>query len=129
LDEQLATDHGTCRWRALRSTAMDGTIDLSGLAPRDDVEVYATCEFDWPVAEDLWLKCGSDDGLAIWLNGERLQANWARRGLTLDEDQHRVRFRQGKNRLLLKVSQGGGGWGFSVRLCALDGAPLDLSAK
>jgi len=46
------------------------------------------------------------------------------RGLSVDQDRVRVRLQKGVNRLLLKVTQGGGGWEFCVRLVDLQGSPI-----
>jgi alpha-mannosidase len=63
------------------------------------------------------LLVGSDDGVAVWLNGERVWFNDVQRGHTAGEDVVKVRFSKGWNRLLLKISQFLAGWGFS---CAID---------
>jgi len=77
-------------------------------------------------AREAVLKIGSDDGVALWLNGERVHLHDVARGLTVDEDVVPVTLRQGSNVLLVQVSQGGGDWGLCVRLCDAGGEPIDL---
>ena len=36
-----------------------------------------------------------------------------------------VELEEGSNRLMLKISQGGGGWKFSCRINLLDGEPIE----
>ena len=64
------------------------------------------------------LLVGSDDGVAVWLNGERVWFNDIQRGHTAGEDVVKVRFNKGWNRLLLKISQVISGWGFSCAIAA-----------
>jgi hypothetical protein len=55
---------------------------------------------------------GSDDGLAVWLNGEKLISNDVPRGPAPDQDQAPLRLKAGDNALLLKIVNRTGGWGF-----------------
>ena len=59
------------------------------------------------------LLLGSDDGIAVWLNGREVWRNDIQRGHTARADQAEVTLNQGWNRLLLKISQFEGGWQFS----------------
>jgi len=81
---------------------------------------YAVTRIDSPLEQVVDLMLGSDDGLAVWLNGELLcdQLETAR-GLAIDQDRVPVRLRKGANVLLLKVSQGMGGWGMCARFAGL----------
>jgi hypothetical protein len=58
---------------------------------------------------------GSDDGVRIWLNEKLVHSNPAYRGAYPDQDKVPVELKQGWNKLLVKVLQGGGGWGFYLR--------------
>jgi hypothetical protein len=58
---------------------------------------------------------GSDDGVRIWINGGLVHTNPAYRGAYPDQDRISVPLKKGWNSLLIKVLQGGGGWGFYVR--------------
>ena len=55
---------------------------------------------------------GSDDGLAVWLNGEKVVNSNVRRGVAPNSDQAKLALKAGENRLLLKVYNTGGGHGF-----------------
>ncbi|MFQ5504839.1 MAG: hypothetical protein ACE5F1_08595 [Planctomycetota bacterium] len=113
-------------WQPGRKADPDGIVNLASLKPNRDAAVYALCELSWPKAQDLILRIGSDDGVAVWLNGVLVHENFVWRGIRTDQDSVPVRLRAGPNRILLKVNQGGGDWGFCVRLCEQDGKPVDL---
>ncbi|MDX2175514.1 MAG: glycoside hydrolase family 31 protein [Candidatus Sumerlaeia bacterium] len=84
---------------------------------------YALC---WIIADEartVLLAAGSDDGLAVFLDGARLHANHVGRGYTSQEDRVALPLRAGRNTLLLKISQGALGWGFCAHLLEADGTP------
>jgi len=59
---------------------------------------------------------GSDDGLAVWLNGGPVLAKDVARGLAADQDQAELALVAGENHLLLKIHNRGGGHGFAFSL-------------
>jgi len=82
--------------------------------------VYAVTCIESPVDQVAELLVGSDDGFAAWLNGDALASRLdLARGLAIDQDRLPVRLRRGTNVLMLKVSQGIGGWGMCVRFAGL----------
>ena len=74
-----------------------------------------------PAAQTVNLWMASDDGIKVWLNGEVVWNNDTYRGLTLDQDKTTVGLNEGWNRLLVKVSQGRGGWRVAVKFCDSSG--------
>jgi hypothetical protein len=103
-------------WRRLESDDPDGVIDLRVLEPNRDAVAYALADLDRAEAGEATLEIGSDDGCAVWVNGERVHSSFAPRGLTPGQDKVKVSLRAGANQLLVKVSQGGGDWGFCLRV-------------
>ena len=71
------------------------------------------------------LELGSDDGVKAWLNDELVHENNTTRGVTPGEDVVEVTLKKGWNSLLLKISQGGGGWGACARFRNLDGGRVE----
>ncbi len=59
---------------------------------------------------------GSNDGITVLLNSAVVFDKQAKRNLMIDEDEAWLPLKEGRNYLMLKVSQGAGGWGFSFRL-------------
>ena len=55
---------------------------------------------------------GSDDGLAVWLNQEKLISKDVPRGSGPDQDTASLKLKQGRNDLLLKIVNRTGGWGY-----------------
>jgi len=55
---------------------------------------------------------GSDDGLAVWLNGKQILSNNVARGASPNQDSAKMELRKGDNTLLLKIYNSGGGHGF-----------------
>lgn len=81
---------------------------------------------DRPVTVDL--KLASDDGIVVWLGGQRVHTNNAARAAVLDQDTQTVTLNQGRNSLLVKVVNTGGLGGFGYRVVEVpgDGFPLGL---
>lgn len=77
--------------------------------------------------EAMELPCyfGSDDGLVVWCNGERLISNDVPRGPAPDQDQATLRLKAGENALLLKIVNRTGGWGFYFHTRPGGGNPED----
>ncbi|MEW6744242.1 MAG: HEAT repeat domain-containing protein [Planctomycetota bacterium] len=127
LEAELSTAQGVLHWRPHQTEDFDGLVDLCQLfETHEHVVAYATTLLEWPEEGAAVLKLGSDDGVAVWLNGELVHEKFAWRGLSLDEDQIPVRLRAGVNELVVKVNQGGGDWAFCVRLADSAGSPIDL---
>lgn len=70
------------------------------------------------------LLMGSDDGIKAWLNGEVVHSNNVDRGEVPDQDRAPIKLKKGTNELMLKITQGGGGWSASARLAGADGRPI-----
>ncbi|MBN2449027.1 MAG: HEAT repeat domain-containing protein [Lentisphaeria bacterium] len=99
--------------------------NLSGLFPgRTDCAAYLRARVLAPREADALLLLGSDDGIKAWLNGTPVFGNNVDRPITVDGDVAAVRLRQGENTLLLKITQGQGGWMASARFVGLDGSPI-----
>ena len=70
------------------------------------------------------LLMGSDDGVKAWLNGAVVHSNNTNRGDVADQDMAPIQLKKGANDLLLKISQGGGGWSAHARIVGPDGQPI-----
>lgn len=113
------------RWTDLVVTDVQGCTDLAEtLKPNENVIAYACAEVTVTQAQDVILKIGSDDGVICWLNGAKIHEHDVARRLQPDNDTVPAKLKAGKNILLMKIVQGGGGWGFCARLTTPDGKPL-----
>ena len=116
LDADYEAVGGVAKWK--RVTADADTVNLAKVFPKhnQNVVAYAFVVIECPSARDVQLRTGSDDGIAGWLNGKRILSVDRPRGVAIDEDRTAIHLRKGQNRLLLKIAQGGGDWGFVARL-------------
>jgi CubicO group peptidase (beta-lactamase class C family) len=96
---------------------------VSHFQPREQPKVdtnqkvaYAYAEFEVAKPTPGIALFGSDDGAAVWLNGKRVHHVAADRAVDPESDRFEVSLVAGKNRILVKVDNGGGGWGFSLRI-------------
>ena len=110
-----------------------GAVDFAAAGIRgDDSAAYAFLRVKSPEKRKAVLRLGSDDGVAVWLNGREVFRNETVRGISADQDAVEVELDKGWNRLLLKISNQGLGWGFIGRLTAPDGrgmTDLEYSAE
>ena len=71
--------------------------------------------------QSVIMRSGSNDGLVVFLNGQKVYEKNVPRSLATDEDTIKLNLKAGENALLLKVSQGGGDWQAHARICGADG--------
>ena len=109
-------------WQAV-DAAPTGEVDLRKLdLPRyENTVAYAVSYVYSPRELDVELLVGSDDGVAIWVNGERVHRNVVRRGFVLDQDRAKAHLKAGWNHVLLKVFNGVSGFAFGVRVADASG--------
>jgi HEAT repeat protein len=116
------TQDGQVAWQAATT---DAQVDLIGLYPgKTAAAAYVQARLTSPAATDALLLLGSDDGIKAWLNGAVVSGNNTDRPLAVDQDAAAVKLRQGTNELMLKVTQGAGGWAVCARFVGTNGAPI-----
>lgn len=79
---------------------------------------YGYLELECAEAKKLALGLGSDDGVKLWVNGRLVHTHWGGRPVWPDEDFVAAEFTAGINRILIKVQNMEGGFGWMIR--ALD---------
>ena len=104
----------TFEWRVVSSHA-DAVDLMIGKTPEEFSIAYAWAGIEMPQATGGLLGIGSDDGVKVWLNGRQVHENWIGRGTQPDDDVVPVQWEKGNNRLLLKVQNMEGPWGFVCR--------------
>ncbi len=66
-----------------------------------------------PRPQPVHLSLGSDDGIQVWVNGRKvLNKNVGRNDAKADQEKITIQLAQGKNELLMKISNGGGKTGY-----------------
>jgi hypothetical protein len=94
-------------WQRLEAPGMP--IDFNRVFRSREVlnaVAYAYTEFESPVAQQIALKIGSDDGLKVWFNGVLLLSHHIHRAMMPDQEALVLPVQAGKNRLLMKVIKG-----------------------
>lgn len=110
------------QWSALPESDQ---INLAAVYPgRDNAAAYLKSRIVAPAEVKAVLLLGSDDGVKAWLNSTVVHSNNVDRGDTPDQDVALIQLKKGHNDLLLKISQGGGGWSAHARIVGLDGKPI-----
>jgi putative heme-binding domain-containing protein len=105
------------RWRNVRGRGPEGMVDL-GSDSRS--EAYAFAEIKSDVERPVQFRVGSDDRMTLYLNGQKIHEDLADGGWAPDEATIPAKLKAGRNVLLAKVGNTGGGWMFSV---AMSGEP------
>jgi len=129
IDHPFAPEAGDAgvHWQTPAGGAMraPGIVDLNEMFRGGDRCAYGRAVLVSEGEQDARLELGSDDGVKVWLNGEVVHRNDVMRGLSLRQDVVPIRLRDGRNVLLVKVTQGGGDWQFAVRVRGADGFALE----
>ena len=108
------------------SAPVGDTVNLAAYFPgQTDCVAYLKAEIVAPNATDAILLMGSDDGIKAWLNGTVVHSNNVDRGQVVDQDIAPIKLKKGANELLLKITQGGGGWSACARIVGADNFPIE----
>ncbi len=129
VDLKAAYTHGgqSLTWKAVEGAGDLCVVDLAAqMGSPSNCYGYAYTEIAVGEKQLATLRLGSDDGIAAWVNGAKVHDNFVDRGTTPDSDIVQIRLEAGVNKLLLKISQGGGGWNFCARITDREGRPLDF---
>jgi putative membrane-bound dehydrogenase-like protein len=110
---------GEVRWRTVRPDAR-GYVDLAAFfAPDSDETVsYLYQEIESPQDQEATLLLGTDDGCKLWVNGELVHTSRIHRPAAPAQDTVHLQLRRGVNRVLLKINNGNGAYGFYFTLLA-----------
>jgi poly(3-hydroxybutyrate) depolymerase len=108
---------GSKAWKeAAQAVNEDGAgIDfIAAFGQAQDAVAYAYRTFRSPAAVRAVMRIGSDDGAKVWINGKLAFGSHAHRSLVDGQDAVLVSLAEGENRILVKVDQGWGSWGFRL---------------
>jgi hypothetical protein len=106
---------GKIAWRKMDSYK-DGNINSLAVFGKPELQTnvvaYVAREIVTTGTTEIPLSLGSDDGLAVFVNGERVLADNQQRACSPDQNRLTLRLKPGKNIVMLKVTQGSGDWSF-----------------
>ena len=110
------------KWKALPRS--DQLNLLSVFPGQENCVAYLNAQLVAPAACEATLLIGSDDGVKVWMNSKAIHSNNTDRNYVVDQDKIPFHLRAGANEMLMKVSQGGGGWAVSARVVGADGGSV-----
>ncbi len=95
-------------------------LDLTDLFGKpSDVFTYLFAELESDESQDVYLHIGTNDAGKVWLNGELVIQYLEGRGAEPSQNVARINLKKGKNTILLKIDQLGGGWGAFAQIYSL----------
>jgi hypothetical protein len=108
------------------TTGVDaGVIDLERQFQSENCVAYLKTNIWIENGQKALLEIGSDDGVKVWLNDKLVHQNNVTRGLEHAQDIVEVFLKNGWNKVMMKVTQGVGGWGASLVITDIQHHPLD----
>ena len=105
----LRKRYGPAGWQAKPDLA-DGIVHHLKAGSNGSTYLYRVIRA--PSSETITGYFGSDDGLVVWLNGEKIISRDVPRGPAPNQDKAKLQLRKGENQLLLKIFNISGGHGF-----------------
>jgi alpha-galactosidase len=112
----LTSGEHTDGWKTVEADKR-GMVNLGRELGRHDYSIaYAYTEIESIHAREAVLKCGSDDGIKIWLNGKVILDVDKARNYTEKEDSAVIYLAEGTNKLLVKITNHIHGWSFGVSI-------------
>ncbi|HET9316830.1 MAG TPA: SGNH/GDSL hydrolase family protein [Vicinamibacteria bacterium] len=117
------TDPASVKWTSV--PLVDGTLDIGARLTGSYVVAYARVVLQADRATTLHLSMGSDDGLAVFLGGQRVFARDVMRSLRKGEDELELPLAAGRNQVLFKVTQGGGDFALAFEARVLGRAKVE----
>ncbi|MHC4222532.1 MAG: tetratricopeptide repeat protein [Planctomycetota bacterium] len=125
LKEKVRYRYETAIWKQAK-VRPDGFVNLRkqgyGYPEHACAFALAYVHADATLPARIWL--GSDDGHTLLVNGRLAEKRATKRGFRFDDDFSDVELKPGWNRILLKVHNSTGPWGFLMRLTDREGGPL-----
>ena len=107
-----------------QSTGTGNTVFSN--VPEDDVVGYALAYLDSDRDRTEILSLASDDGIKVWVNDQLIWSHHVHRPVRSADDVIALPLSKGRNKILLKIENGFGPWGF---LASIGGYSMDLSAE
>ena len=114
LAKQYDGKGGKVAWRKM--DFKDGNIHNLAVFGKPELNTdsvaYVAREIVTTGTTEIPLSLGSDDGLAVFVNGERVLADNQQRACSPDQNRLMLRLKPGKNTIVLKIVQAQGEWSY-----------------
>lgn len=109
------------KWQPAETNA-SGYLDFTHyIQPSENGVVYAQTVINSQKKTEIPLLFGSNDAAVLWVNGREVHRSHVHRGAQPAQDLIIVKLKAGKNQILFKVDQIGGGWGLYLQMLDKDG--------
>jgi tetratricopeptide (TPR) repeat protein len=110
-------------WRKINLRSFDDYIDLSAaIRPNREAVAYALTFLQASRETSVSLSLGTSGAFRLWVNGELAGSSDRYNAPRPDQTRLALRLRRGPNRVLLKICQNGGPFGFYLRHERLSGS-------
>ena len=86
-------------------------VQQTGFIGKDNAAVYLRTVLTSDADREVTLRLGSDDGVALWVNGKSAHSNKVLRAITAAADTVKIALKKGDNSILVKIVNAGGGDG------------------
>jgi tetratricopeptide (TPR) repeat protein len=114
------------RWRQFPPVAVNGYVPLDAIfRPETDAAAYALTWVHSDEKREVAFRFGYDEALKIQLNGKFIYENIDYHPAAFDQGAVGAQLNKGWNRIVLKICQEQGGWGFLFRITRPDGGLID----
>ena len=126
IDAEYEGKERPVRWREYPPIARFKYVNFRAIfVPDTDVAAYAVTFINSESVQDVAFRFGSDDAIKIWVDDALLYSDDGYHAASFDQAAAGVRLNAGWNKVLVKVTQGIGGWGFNFRITKPDGSPAE----
>jgi tetratricopeptide (TPR) repeat protein len=113
---------GGVTWKTAVDSSLDGFINLKENIVTSNWAVgYGLIYLDAPEAQPVQFRVGSNEAIKIWLNDREVWKMNAIRMAVVDSDIFEVNLHKGRNKILVKVCNSFGNWGFYFRVTDVTG--------
>jgi len=112
-------------WKEIPVNEETRIINLGQLFKATHCVAYLKTEVWSESSEKVIFELGTDDGVKLWINDQLVHQNNITRGHNQGEDVVEVSLEEGWNTVLMKLTQGTGGWEASLVITDLEHNPLD----
>ncbi len=113
-DTVITALQDTLRWKHYRSPGSIIHFDHA-IGPYEFVTVYAFCVLQSEKQRRVQFLVGSNDEIAVWINGQQVHRHSVVRGVNVDDDVFTAELNAGENTCLVKITNETFTWGFSMR--------------
>ena len=106
---------GQVTWKPVKAVDDRGKVDLGAIYAKDDnIAAFAAADVVSPESGSARLAIGSDDTLAVWVDGKQVYKFDGNRSYSPEQDRFEAFLTKGTNRIVVKCANLNGEWMFGV---------------